>query len=133
MIGEPVRLIYENSNYTQPTVAIKMTATSGDSETFILHQRGSVYVGSMITRQAAVAKNNLALELIPNDQISASWTDAGGGPGAQATLATMLPYLISTSAHTYTFSGTETRVYFAWFVLCPRDDSFFLQFLRPVL
>jgi hypothetical protein len=108
VIGEPIRLIYQNPSYTQPTVAIQLTTPSGDSERMILHQHGSIYVGSMSTRLAGVGKNNLILDLVPGDEINASWSDPNGGSGAQATLSTMLPYFLTTSANTYTF-GTETK------------------------
>ena len=114
--GEPVRILFQNSSYTQPTAAIQLTTPSGDAETVILEQHGSLYVGSMATRLALVAKHDLAVEIVPNDQITASWTS--GTSNVQATLPTMLSYTNSITPSNFSathpaetrYTGTSARL-----------------------
>ena len=40
VIGEPVRVIVQDSGYTQPSMLIQLTGSSGDLEDLILKQRG---------------------------------------------------------------------------------------------
>ena len=111
VIGEPLRVVLADANYTQPSVLIQLTTTSGDLENLILHQRGSVYVGSIATRAAAVTKMNTALEVVPADSINAYYVDQQAGNAAQliqAGVSTMPPYAVSSLPAAFTFSN-ETR------------------------
>jgi hypothetical protein len=113
VIGEPVRVVLQDSNYTQPSVLIQLTGSSGDLENLILRQKGSVYEGSIATAQASVTQGNFRLDLASTDQISAYYVDMDTGSGAskliQTTIQTMMPYAFSTSAAAFAFSG-ERRV-----------------------
>ena len=113
VIGEPARVILQDSNYTRPSVLIQLTGSSGDLENLILHQRGSVYEGIIGTAQAAVGQQNGRLDLSSTDQISAYYVDADTGSGSarlmQATIQTMMPYTFASSAPSFTFAG-ERRI-----------------------
>ncbi|HEV2447059.1 MAG TPA: M36 family metallopeptidase, partial [Candidatus Sulfopaludibacter sp.] len=113
VIGEPVRVTLQDSNYTQPSVLIQLTTSSGDLENLILHQQGSVYEGYIFTAQSSVTQGNSRLDLSSTDQISAYYVDMDTGSGAakliQTTIQTMMPYAFSTGAQAFSFSG-EHRV-----------------------
>lgn len=110
VIGEPARVILQDSNYTQPTVLIQFTGSSGDLENVILHQRGSIYVGSIATGLTSVTQKNTRLELVTGDAVSAYYNDFDTGSGApkliQATISTLLPYAVTITAPAFTF-GSE--------------------------
>jgi len=111
VMGEPVRIILQDSNYTQPTVRIQLTGSSGDLEDMLLHQHGSIYVGSITTANSTVAKQNTRLELVAGDFISAYYVDqdaGGSGKLVQATIPAMLPYSVTVLPNSFTFSR-ETR------------------------
>jgi hypothetical protein len=111
VIGEPVRVILQDSNYTQPSVLVQLTGSSGDIENLVLHQRGSIYVGSITTAVAAVAQQNTRLELSTGDAVSVYYNDfkadAGSPKLAQATISAMLPYTLAASAPSFTFTGEQ--------------------------
>jgi hypothetical protein len=109
VIGEPVRVLLQDSNYTQPSVLVQLTGSSGDVENLILHQRGSVYEGIIGTTQAAVTQRDGLLDLSSSDEISVYYVDMDTGNGSakliQTTIPTMMPYTLSSTAAAYTFSG----------------------------
>jgi hypothetical protein len=111
VIGEPVRVIVQDSNYTQPSMLIQLTGSSGDLENLILHQRGSVYVGSISTGLATVSRQNGRLELVTGDAVSIYYNDfdtASGSPKLmQATISAMLPYTVSATPAAFTFTGEQ--------------------------
>lgn len=113
VIGEPVRVVLQDSNYTEPTVRVQLTTTSGDMENLILHRQGSIYEGILNTAPAAVQWLDNRLELSSSDQITATYLDADTGDGSSATIQTAIrttmPYALNSVANAYTFSG-ERRV-----------------------
>jgi hypothetical protein len=113
VIGEPVRVILQDSNYTQATAVIQLTASSGDLENVVLRQHGAVYEGILATGQSAAAQQSGRLNLSSGDRITASYLDARTGAGfakkIEAVISTMMPYAASSSAAAFTFSG-ERRV-----------------------
>jgi hypothetical protein len=111
VIGEPVRVILQDSNYTKRSVLIQLTGSSGDLENLILTQRGAIYVGSIPTAMTAVKRQNSVLSLVTGDAVSAYYNDfdtASGSPQLiQITMSTMLPYTVSSGAPAFTFSGEK--------------------------
>src|SRR5437879_5812493 len=45
VLGEQIRVVLQDSNYTQPTVRIQLTSGAGDLEDLSLHRVGSIYTG----------------------------------------------------------------------------------------
>ncbi|HLJ48384.1 MAG TPA: M36 family metallopeptidase [Bryobacteraceae bacterium] len=113
VLGEPLRVVLEDLNYSQPTVRIQLTSSSGDAENLILHQRGSVYEGQIATVQTAATPSNARLELLSQDQITAQYMDWDIGDGTsnqvQATIHTMMPYALFASVNSFSFEN-ERRV-----------------------
>ncbi len=113
VIGEPVRVVLQDSNYNQPSVLIQLTGSSGDLENLILHKVGSIYEGSILTQLNPVSQGNSRLDLTSTDQISVYYVDTDTGSGAakliQTTIETMMPYTFSTTAAAFNFTG-ERRV-----------------------
>jgi hypothetical protein len=107
VIGEPARLVLQGSSYTEPSIVVQLSTNSGDQESLVLRQRGSLYVGSIATRVGAVTKANGALEIVPGDSITASYVNSGGEQ-VQSKLSTMPSYVSSSSAASFSF-GTEQR------------------------
>ncbi len=114
VIGESVRVVLQDSNYTQPSVLIQLTGSSGDLENLILRQKGSIYVGSISTAQTAVTQGNLRLDLSSTDEISAYYLDQDTGKGApkliQATIHTTMPYTLVSSAPAFTFTAERPKI-----------------------
>jgi hypothetical protein len=112
-LGEPVRIIAQDSNYAQPTVRVQVTSGAGDVEDVILKQTGSVYVGTLPTSaSSAIAPQDGALQLMSADYVSVYYNDYNGPGGAiqiQATIQAHPQYAISTAAPSFTFSN-ETAV-----------------------
>ncbi|MBI3209078.1 MAG: M36 family metallopeptidase [Candidatus Solibacter usitatus] len=83
VIGEPVRVILQDSNNTKSSATIVLTTGSGDRETLTLRRSGSVFLGSMRTFYPGLAPNDGALEIVPGDKITAAYNDedTGAGPG----------------------------------------------------
>ena len=110
--GELVRVILQDSNLTQSSALIQLTGSSGDLENVILHQRGSIYTGSIGTALTSVGTQNGRLELATGDAVSAYYNDYDTGSGGtklvQITMPTMLPYSLSAAASTFTFSGERS-------------------------
>ena len=112
VIGEDLRIVLEDAGYNEPTVLIQVTSTSGDLENVILHQRGSVYVGTLRTRTGAVTRGNTLLEVVPEDYIGAYYVDrnaSGAAKLVQASAATMPPYAVSASPPAFAFAN-ENRL-----------------------
>ncbi len=113
VIGEPVRVVLQDSNYNQPSVLIQLTGSAGDVENLILHQYGSIYEGRISTALSPVTQGNSRLDLTSTDQISAYYVDMDTGSGGakliQTTVETMMPYTVSTTAPAFNFTG-ERRV-----------------------
>jgi hypothetical protein len=121
VLGEQIRVVLQDSNYTQPTVRIQLTSGAGDLEDLILHKLGSVYTGAISTSATTpVARFDGILSLTPGDQVWAYYldTDAGGSARQIATgIDTMPPYFFSTSNPAFTFAnerplniGTSSRI-----------------------
>ena len=91
VIGEPVRVILQDSNYSQPSVPIQLTSTSGDVENLVLARSGSVYTGIIGTSGNVVNPRNGTLNITPGDFIDAFYVDADAGSGSK---------LVTTSAKT---------------------------------
>lgn len=122
VLGETVRVVLQDSNYTQPTVRIQLTAESGDLEDLILHRVGSVYTGSISSSATTpVAKFDNVLSLAPGNEIWAFYVDQDAG-GSQKLITegikTTPPYFAHGTAPSFTFDnerplnlfGASTRV-----------------------
>jgi hypothetical protein len=122
VLGETVRVVLQDSNYTQPTVRIQLTAESGDLEDLILHRIGSVYTGSISSSAATpVAKFDNVLSLAPGNEIWAFYVDQDAGGSLKLItegIKTTPPYFAHSTAASFTFDneralnlfGTSTRV-----------------------
>ena len=93
VIGEPVRVILQDSNYTQPSVLIQLTSGSGDVEDLVLTRNGSVYTGIIGSSGNIVNRQNGTLNMTPGDYINAFYVDgdAGGAGKLVGTSARTLP------------------------------------------
>jgi hypothetical protein len=112
VIGEPVRIVLQDSSYTQPTATIQLTSSSGDLENVVLKKTGSIYAGIIGTTAAATARFSGALSVVPGDSIAAYYGHFGPpGPNQQIStyVDTIPPYTFSTTAPSFTF-GTETAL-----------------------
>ncbi|MEO7651394.1 MAG: M36 family metallopeptidase, partial [Bryobacteraceae bacterium] len=110
VIGEPVRVILQDANYSQPSLRVQLTGASGDVEDLILRRRGSVYVGTLPTRFGDVVNQNNVLDLVPADGISVYYVDANAGGAAkliQTPGSTMLPYAFSAISRPFEFPNEQ--------------------------
>jgi hypothetical protein len=114
VIGEVLRVVLQDSNNADPTAHIQLTGSSGDLEDLNLRRQGSIFVGTISTGLAAVAKGNLRVEVSSTDEVSAYYVDMDTGNGSakliQTTIQTMLPYALSTSAASLTIPSGETKI-----------------------
>ncbi len=111
VIGETVRIVLQDANFSQPAARIQLAGSSGDVETLLLARGagGFLYAGSIAAAFGPVTLGNGRLELIPGDAIRAYYSDAdAGGVGQliQIAVNAQLPYLaISTQPPQFQFSG----------------------------
>lgn len=106
VVGEPVRVILADTNYTQPSVRVQLTGTSGDVEDLVLQQNGSVYTGTIPTSGNVVNRQNGTLNLMPGDPVAAFYYDADTGSGAKliyASIDARQPYALSAAAQSFNF------------------------------
>jgi hypothetical protein len=83
VIGEPVRVILQDSNNTQPTALIQLTSGSGDVENLVLARTGSSYTGTMSTSGNIMVPQNATLNIVPGDYINAFYVDSDAGGTAK--------------------------------------------------
>ena len=80
VLGEQLRIVLQDANYTQPTVRIQVTVGSGDLEDVILRRVGAVYTGAISSSATTpVAKFDNILSLAPGDEVWAYYVDADAG------------------------------------------------------
>jgi hypothetical protein len=79
VIGEPVRVILQDTNNTQPTALIQLTSGSGDIENLVLARTGSIYTGTLGTSGNIVLPQNGTLNIVPGDYINAYYVDGDAG------------------------------------------------------
>lgn len=107
--GEPVRVVLSDSNYSQPTVRIRVTSSSGDVEDLALDRQGSVYVGGISSSTAAVTEGNGVLNVATGDAISIHYFDADPADGSprliQKTVSVRQPYAVYYDTPTFSFSN----------------------------
>jgi hypothetical protein len=109
-IGEPVRVVVNDSNYTAPTMTVQLTGSSGDLETLVLRKQGSIYAGTIATSGNVVTKQNGTINLINGDYISAYYNDANTGSGPaqiQATILSRPGYVATGSAPSFDSGGPD--------------------------
>lgn len=109
VVGEPVRVILADTDYTESSVTIRLTGTSGDVEDLVLARTGSVYTGTIPTSGNVVARFNGTLNLIPGDPVTAFYLDENTPDGAaliHSFINTMQPYAVSGSSPSFSF-GSE--------------------------
>jgi hypothetical protein len=108
VIGEPVQVIVEDSNYIEKTVRVWLTASSGDLESLQLKRAGSFYTGVILTSGSATTAHNGRLELMTGDYISVYYDDASADGGEfaqiQATIRTQNAYIPFTSQTPFEFA-----------------------------
>ncbi|MBZ5631827.1 MAG: M36 family metallopeptidase [Acidobacteriia bacterium] len=113
MIGEPIRVLLADSNYTQPTARIQLTSTVGDLEDVVLVRNGSIYVGTVPTTSGAVSRQSGALSLSTFDFVSAYYvdfsTESGTSKLVTASIPTQSPYGTVLSLQT-PVTGAELRL-----------------------
>lgn len=109
VIGEPIRLILQDSTLTAPTVRAQVTAGSGDVENIVLVKTGSIYVGTLTTSANIGAKFNNVLSLVPGDAISAYYVHFGAPATKQITtkIGITAPYFFSSQPAAFTFANEQ--------------------------
>ncbi|NDJ12164.1 MAG: hypothetical protein EBY17_13385 [Acidobacteriia bacterium] len=79
IIGESVRVILQDSNFSQPTVLVQLTSSSGDLEDLVLTRNGSVYLGTIASSGNIILQKNGTLNIIPGDYIDVFYADRDAG------------------------------------------------------
>jgi Fungalysin metallopeptidase (M36)/Fungalysin/Thermolysin Propeptide Motif len=130
--GEQIRVVLQDSNYSQPTVRIQLTSGAGDLEDLILHRVGSIYTGAMSSSaNTLVAKFDGILSLTPGDQVTAYYVDADAGGSARlisTSIDTMLPYFLSTSTPAFTFANERAlNIFTSSRITLPFEFPFFTK------
>lgn len=95
VMGDLVRVVVQDSNYTAASMKIQLTSSSGDLEDMLLARTGSIYAGSISTSGNVINKQNGTLNLTPGDFVSAYYTDydaPGGATQISETIPVQQPY-----------------------------------------
>jgi hypothetical protein len=110
VIGETVRLVLQDANYTKPTATVQVLATSGDLQQVTLRKQGFVYTGAITTRYTPAARGSGFLGLIPGDTITAYYNDADTGQGpkqVETSAATSPDYAGFFAAPSFRFANEQ--------------------------
>ena len=84
VMGETIRIVAQDANYTQPTARIQLLTSAGDLEVLELARQGSVYAGSIPTAGfPSPVRRDGRLQLVPGDQLGAYYQDFDTGAGHQ--------------------------------------------------
>jgi hypothetical protein len=111
VIGEPVRIVLQDSSLTRPSVRVQINSSSGDLEDVLLFKNGLNYIGAIGTTGSVTAQQNGVLTLATGDAITAFYVHFGA-PGNQlisVTAGTRLSYTRIGLQPSFTF-GTERRL-----------------------
>jgi hypothetical protein len=114
-LGETVRVVLQDANNNQDSVAIQLVGSSGDLETLVLRKSGPLFTGSIgTTGNTGVTRGDAVLSLVPGDYISAYYVDHNTGSGAklvEASAPVAQGYTLSLAPSDFRFNP-ETRLNF---------------------
>ena len=113
VIGEPIRVLLADANYTQPTVRIQVTSGAGDLEDVVLARAGSIYAGTIPTSGNVVTRQNGTLNIGTFDFVTAFYvdfsTETGEAKLVTANLTAQSPYSAVVQSPS-SGTATETRL-----------------------
>ncbi len=100
-VGEPLRILVNDTNNDAPVITVDVTSSSGDVETVRLVRQGTFYNGLLPTTSAGPARRNTgALSVLRGDAITIYYNDFNTGAGPrliEKTIATNQNYAIGSA------------------------------------
>jgi extracellular elastinolytic metalloproteinase len=108
-IGEPARVIAQDSNYSEPTVRVQVINGGGDLEDVVLRRTGSIYAGTVPTiSSGAVVRGDGRLQMTSGDFVTVFYNDADTGAGFEQVTASTparLPFTPLLERPAFEFTG----------------------------